>query len=527
MAKMIPLKTEQDYQTALDNMTAGQRAFVEAMLNPDYIPLAVYCREAWRVVEPATPFLPNWHIEAISDHLEAVTFGEIRNLIINIPPRHMKSLTVSVFWPTWTWTFAPATRWLFASYAEALAIRDSLKSRRIIQSEWYQNSWKHVFTLTGDQNQKSRFENSKTGYRLATGVGGIGTGEGGDFIVVDDPHKVKEAESATVREGVLEWWDSTMPTRLNNPKTGAKVIIQQRVHEADLSGHLLEKMKEGGETWELLKIPAEYEPTVSVTGIGFTDPRQEPGELLWENRFDRESIDNLKRSLGSRRAAGQLQQNPAPAEGDIFKRQWWRFWLPAGVNAPPITVRLSDNTIFTCPQMSIPGHLSDILQSWDMTFSDNADNAFVVGQVWARHLADKFLLDQVRDRWGLPATLKAVTSLSEKWPKARLKLVENKANGPAVIQTLRNKVPGMVAINPMGDKVARAEAVAPEAEAGNVYLPHPALFPWVESWILEHTNFPNSAYMDQVDTHSQALARYIADDVRKKGRKTRSHSTKI
>lgn len=476
------------------------------------------------MVEPATEYVPGWHIDAISDHLEAVTRGWIRNLIINIPPRHMKSLQVAVLWPTWAWTWQPALRWLFSSYAEKLAIRDSVKSRRLINSPWYQARWGHVFRLTGDQNEKMRFENNKTGYRIATSVGGSATGEGGDVVVVDDPHKTQEAESETIREGVLQWWDETMSTRLNDPKTGAKVVVMQRVHEQDLTGHVLEKMGQGGESYEHLCLPAEYEPKVYVTSIGFSDPRTEYGELLWPERFDREAINNLKITLGSRAAAGQLQQRPAPAEGDIFKKAWWRFWLPAGVNPPPVRVKLEDGSYFECPQITLPA-LAEQIQSWDMTFSDTKQSAFVVGQVWGRTGADKFLLDQVRDRLDFPRTLKTFQSLTTRHPAAGAKLVENKANGPAVIQTLRNKISGIIAINPQGDKVARAHGVSPQVEAGNVYLPHPAIAPWVYDFIERAAAFPNAAFKDEIDAMTQALARLMASE-RKRQNSGHSHSSR-
>ena len=245
--------------------------------------LREFVRQAWAVVEPATEYVPGWHLDGIVDHLEAVTRGQIRNLLINMPPRHMKSLAVAVFWPCWEWIDHPERRWLFASYAAALSIRDSLKCRRLIESSWYQANWGERFRLTSDQNTKGRFENDKSGYRLATSVAGAATGEGGDRIVVDDPHNVNEAESDTVRHSVLDWWDLVMTTRLNDPKTGARVIVMQRVHDDDLSGHVL---AQGG--YEHLCLPAEYEEGHSIiTSIGWSDPRTVAGELLWARALRR------------------------------------------------------------------------------------------------------------------------------------------------------------------------------------------------------------------------------------------------
>src|SRR5450755_2537710 len=176
-----------------------------------------FVRQAWHVVEPATPFVSSWHIDVICDHLEAVTRGEIRNLLINVPPRHMKSLLVSVFWPAWEWIRWPERRWLFSSYAASLSIRDSLRCRRLIESPWYQSRWADRFALTSDQNTKGRFDNDRSGYRLATSVGGSVTGEGGDRLVCDDPHNVQEAESDSIRKTTTDWFDVVMSTRVNDP----------------------------------------------------------------------------------------------------------------------------------------------------------------------------------------------------------------------------------------------------------------------------------------------------------------------
>lgn len=467
----------------LDLLLVRERARRQrALAGGPSLSLLEYIGEVWPIVEPATAFVSGWHLEAICEHLEAVTRGELRNLVINMPPRHMKSLAVSVFWPTWEWLTHPERRWLFASYALSLSIRDSLKCRRIIEHPRYQARWGHIFHLTSDQNVKARFENNRTGYRIATSVGGAATGEGGDRIVCDDPHAVQEAESEAKRTATLEWWDQVMATRGNDPKTVAKVIVMQRVHEADLSGHVLEQ---GG--YEHLCLPAEYEPRTYVTGIGWSDPRTEAGALLWPERFGATELADLKRALGSYAAAGQLQQRPAPAEGGILKRGWWQFYREP------------------------PAQFDELIQSWDMAFKDTKASAYVVGQVWGRKGADKYLLDQTRDKMDFPTTLQAVRTLSAKWPAAMAKLVEDKANGSAVIATLQHELSGLIAVNPEGGKEARAHAVSPQIEAGNVYLPDPTTAPWVHDFIEECAAFPNGAYADQVDTTTQALLRLAAE----------------
>jgi hypothetical protein len=196
-----------------------------------------FVRQAWPIVESSTPFVPGWHIDAIIDHLETVSRGQIRNLLINVPPRHMKSLLVAVLWPAWEWIRFPERRWLYSSYAASLSIRDSVKCRRLIESPWYRGLWGDRFVLTGDQNTKGRFDNNRSGYRIATSVGGAATGEGGDRIVCDDPNNVNEVESDSVRRATNEWFDVVMSTRVNDdPKTTAKVVVMQRCHEQDLAG---------------------------------------------------------------------------------------------------------------------------------------------------------------------------------------------------------------------------------------------------------------------------------------------------
>lgn len=458
-----------------------------------------FAEQAWPILEPSTRFIPGWHLDAISEHLQAVTAGQIRNLLINIPPRHMKSLSVAVFWPAWEWTRNPESRWVFMSYAGKLSLRDSVKCRRLIQSRWYQENWGDKFQLTGDQNAKERFENNQTGYRLASSVGGLGTGEGGNRIVCDDPHSVSEAESDISRQGVLDWWDQTMSSRLDNPKTDTKVIVMQRVHEADLSGHVL---AQGG--YEHLCLPAEYEGSKRSTSIGWRDPRLKSGELLWPDRFGLSEVEALKRSMGSYAAAGQLQQRPAPAEGGILKRHWWRYWQPLGMKLPPVMVRFPDGELRGIAPVTLPEGLEEI-QSWDCAFKDLRTSDYVAGGVWGRRIADKFLLTQVRERMDCPATVKAVRDLSRDWPGTKAKLVEDKANGPAVIQMLQHEVAGLIAVNPEGGKEARAQAVSPEIESGNVYLPHPHVAPWVTAFIEECAAFPNGAHDDQVDQMTQAL----------------------
>ncbi len=478
-----------------------------------------FIRQAWKLIEPGRRLAWNWHIDAIADHLTAVSKGQIRKLIINVPRRHMKSLAVSVFWPAWQWTTKPETRWLFASHSLSLCVRDSRHCRQIVESAWYQSLWGKQFTLTSDQNQKTYFENDKQGFRLCRSVGASAIGQGGDIVVADDPHDPEEVQSEVQRLSVLNWWDGVMASSVTDPDKSAHVLIMQRVHHGDLAGHLL---AQGG--YEHLCLPSEFIPERRcVTSIGFQDPRKERGELLFEKRFKRNYIDDQKIRLGSYKFAGQHQQNPSPQEGGLAKRHWWRFWKYPEMELTPemrqrITFQLADGTFFECPCIDLPmvsvdgnGHrkpqLERQIQSWDMSFKDKETGSYVVGQVIGTKQADRFLMDQVREKIDFSVTLDAVRNLTKKWPEAREKLVEDKANGPAVISALRHEISGIIEVEPQGGKEARAQAVLPGIESGNVYLPHPAIAPWTMDYIEEWAAAPHGDYWDQIDATSQALIR--------------------
>lgn len=461
--------------------------------------LHTFVRLAWPQVEPARSFQDNWHIGAICEHLEAVTRGEVTRLVINVPPGSMKSLSACVFWPAWVWTFRPETKWIYASYSDSLSVRDNLRTRRLVESDWYQNRWGDVFRPNPDEWRATKFSNDRGGMRMATSVAGTVTGEHADVQVVDDPLKPREVTGAgAVSRAALnecwEWWRTTMATRLVEPSRSARVIIMQRLHEDDLAGHVL---REGG--YEHLCLPMEYETAsacrtsvvVQDTGATFADPRCEEGELLWPDRFSAEAVASRKRELGSMGWAAQDQQRPAPAEGAVFKAEWLRYYraLPPG-----------------------PGR---VIQSWDCTFKGTDTSDWVVGQVWKVIGGGYYLVDQVRARMGFSETLAAVRSLSALHPNATRKLVEDKANGPAVIDMLRKDVPGLVAVNPQGGKEARANAVAPLWESGNVYLPDPSIAPWVTGFVDELLAFPSGRHDDQVDAMTQALLQLYRQSVGK------------
>lgn len=494
---------ELEHQYATEEQLAERRAEIQAG------GLRRFVRQAWLILEPRSSFVPNWHIDAICEHLELAFAGEIRRLLINIQPRVAKSTLVSVCAPAWRWTTNPETRFLTASHGRDLALRDAVKSRDLIASAWYQGNWGDVFRLASDQNEKSRYSNNRTGYRLATSVGSGVTGEGGDVLLLDDPNHADDAFSAAARERAKNWYGGTWATRLNDQKTGIKIVIQQRIHEADVTGHILEtegRVEDGGE-WVHLCLPAEYEPahpfvcpreiTLPSGRKAPGDPRVEPGELLWPDHLPAVDLERLKRGMVG--AAGQLQQRPAPAEGAILKRHWWRFYEPE--RWPAVTGTVS---------------------YWDTTWKAKTTSDFVVGVIVGLAGANRYVLRRYRGRWPLVEAAEQIRAsrawLEERMPRLGHTIyVEATANGPEIVAALRDTVPGIAAARVERDKVARAFAVTPSMEAGQVFLPgranadgtgpDPSSPAWVLELVDECAAFPNAAHDDQVDAITGALIR--------------------
>jgi len=453
-----------------------------------------FVKKAWFIVEPATEFVDNWHIKLICEYLEACVRGEVRNLIINIPPRHMKSLLVNVFFPAWVWTFAPEKKFLFSSYAEDIAIRDSVNCRKIIQSDWYRLRWK--MELSSSQNQKSKFENTKSGYRLSIGVGGGATGEGGDFIVVDDPIKAKDAYSDSIRDGVNEWWSNTMSTRLNNPKTGVRIVIMQRLHENDLTGYLLK----GKEKYEHVVLPAEYEGVRYQSSINLNDPRKTDGELLWPDRFGEKELQSLKASLSERGVASQLQQRPSPIAGNIFKREW--FSNRYAIEKPVAT-----------------------FISWDTALSDSENAAYsscVVGQLSSDYRL--FIKEVYRGKLQFPQLKLTVEDFARKYKDTLYGvIIENKVSGISINQTLQQSTEDwlkslIIPFKPTLSKEGRAINCSLWCENQSVVLPPPSeKTEWLFDFENELFNFPNSDYKDQTDAFTQLvhyLENYLAEGMK-------------
>lgn len=464
--------------------------------------LVEFVKMAWPIVEPGTPYVHGWHIEAICEHLEAVTRGEIKRLIINIPPRTCKSTLVSVLWPCWEWTENPEHRYVCSSYSGILSTRDTLRSRRLITSTWYQERWGDRVTLSKDQQQKTRFENTATGSRIASSVGGTMTGEGGSRLILDDPHAALEAQSDTIREGVLDWFSSTISTRLNNPKTDAIVLVMQRLHDQDLTGFLLSQKLD----YEHLCLPMEYDGQRSKTSLGFKDPRTQKGELLWPEQFGAEQVAGLKKALGIYGASGQLQQDPSPAEGGIIKTKFIKLW-PSESRLPAFKF---------------------ILQSYDGAFTEETRNdpsgLLVLGIFEHKEKNYVMLLDAWEERLEYPELRRKAKEeygsfYGEEYGgqrKTDCVLIEDKGSGTSLRQDLQRSGVPCRPYNPgKASKEMRAHLIAPLIEAGLFYVmesPNNKGKPvtWAEWAFKEWKLFPNAKHDEAVDTLTQGLI-YLRD----------------
>ena len=450
---------------------------------------------AWPALEPATKYIHNWHIDAICEHLQAITRGQITRLIINLPFRLLKSSLVSQSWPVWEWLNVPSTQWLTASAVKELAVRDAVNSRRIIESPAFQECYGHLFQMTTDQNVKSHYENTARGTRYVTSTDSAAIGFGGNRILVDDPLTAKGADSQIARDGSWEWFKGTISTRFNNPAQDAAVVVHQRLHKEDLTGHLLEEQPG---MWEHLVLPMNYETKRTIflcgrqqevdtdtisTATGFVDPRRTEGELLFPERLPAEAVAALKVSLGKYHVDAQLQQRPASRGGVIFARGNWRFY-------------------------KVLPELDEKIISVDCSFKDLKHSDYVALQVWGRKGAEKFLIKRIREQLSFSATVLALRALVAQHPTCVAKLIEDKANGSAIIDTVRKEIAGIIPIEPEGGKVARAFAVQPEHEAGNLWLPDPSIDPEIETFISETASFPNVAHDDETDCFTQAINWY-------------------
>lgn len=427
-----------------------------------------------------------WVHEEICNKLDAffdaVQRRESPRLMLCVPPRHGKSEIASRRFPAYCLGKNPDLSIIATAHTASLATRNNRDVQRIIDTEQYRNifpdtslfgkSVRSVAKGTYLRNSDIFEIVDHDGVYKSAGIGGGITGMGGDILIVDDVFKDRaEADSPTIRNKVWDWYTSTLYTRL--APGGGIIIILTRWHVDDICGRILEADKDAHK-WEVIEYPAIAE---------HDEKHRRQGEALHPARYNLEYLLETKRAVGSRDWEALFQQHPTVEGGTVFKKEWFKYYT------------------------TLPKSFDTMLTSWDMTFKDTDTSDFVVGQVWGRKGADCYLIDQVRGRWSFTETVNKFVMLTNKYPQALHKLIEDKANGPAVIDVLKHRVQGITPIEPDGGKVARAYAVTPMFEAGNVYLPNPAIAPWIGDYITELSSFPVVAHDDQVDATTQALRR--------------------
>jgi predicted phage terminase large subunit-like protein len=464
-----------------------------------------FIEPAWRVLKPEEKFKANWHIDAICDHLQAVTRKDIQRLQIWIPRGMMKSLTVSVLWPAWEWTTDPWLRYWTASYDLGLAKKHAGDSLYVMRSAWYQARWGHRFQFT--KTMVGDFENNKGGTRLATAPNSAALGRHGHRILIDDPidWQAADATSRLVLDATNTWYDATAQGSKADPSQAAEVIIMQRLHEDDLAAHA---HRQQPEEWTVLCLPERYE-----TGHPFAwraDPRSED-DLLWPEYRPQKESDRMRASLGAHKASGQMQQRPSAREGELLKRYWWRFYDPR---------------LFTDGRMEKRRpRFTTVVQSIDTPQKDKQTSDQIAIQAWGVARGDRYLLDlrvgKMNYAQARRALLEQAAYVRKQWRHAAHHvLIENAGYGVELIEELKRELTGIHKLSRAkeGDKELRAEAAAADLEGGNCFLPgyrmgtdelsmpDEARTPAdVLGFIDECAMFPNGRYDDQVDAWSTAM----------------------
>lgn len=468
-----------------------------------------FFKQAWHVIEGNHELIPEWHLEIIAEHLEAIYYRKIKNLLVNIPPRTCKTSLISIAFPAWVWLHNPMEKFLCASCSNHLSLEIADKSRLLIESAWYQDNWGKLFKLRRDQNSKGYFANDKTGCRISTSVGSHIVGRGGSIQITDDPN-TPGGESELIRDSVNNWWSSRWFNRLNDIKNDRRILVQQRTDEKDISGVILSN---NDDEWYKLILPMEYESqrtisTIPLFGskIPWKDPRKIDGELL-SKRLTQKEIKKLKKELGSYQYAGQYQQRPAPLEGGLIKKQWFKLYKHKEL-----------------PQLEY------IIQSWDTALTANDNSNYSACTTWGVYLdrndnQNVILLSCWRDKLEYPELRERVQRLAKDYRDVGnvklsindkyipdLILIEAKASGDPLIQDLnragiytRPFIP-----NKHGDKIQRVKLITALIECGIVWVPCDInniekIDDFADEFLTTISYFPNVSSRDYVDSMTQAL----------------------
>lgn len=453
--------------------------------------LSDFIQQAWPVIEPGTEYLHNWHVDAICEYLQAVDAGQVTRLLINMPPRYMKSIAVSVMWPAWSWINNPESRWLFASYAGNLSTQHSVDRRTIIQSDWYQERWANKYQLTSDQNVKTEYQNDRQGRMFATSFGGVATGKGGDRIVIDDPHDPKGAESDVQRDSTVATFKRKLSTRLNDKKKGAIVVVMQRLHEKDVSATCIE------EGYTHLCLPCEDSPDKVISTPSGKEFTRDVSGILWPEREGPREIAQAKIQLGPYGYAGQYQQRPAPAGGGRFKRDWFRYYKTDG----EFYKLLRRDGSFKVVRISDCDRFATMDPAGTEKERDNKPCYTVIG-VWdvtPNH--EMIKVEHVREMMETPEVVDKGIEIVRRFDCPWLG-VEKDGIGLGVVQNIRRRGVTVRAIKAKGSKQARSETAEIRMAAGMIFFPVSA--PWLFDLETELMSFPKGEYVDQVDELAHA-----------------------
>jgi predicted phage terminase large subunit-like protein len=480
--------------------------------------LRKFVKTAWPLIDPK-PFVNAWHIDAICDHLAYVLMGDIRNLMINIPPRMTKSSVISVAFPAWVWCDQPDIQFLAASYASDLAEADALKSRQLIESKWYQERYGHEFALLADMNKVNSFGNTMGGYRKTISVGSKTTGMGGDIKILDDPHNATEVESDAYRKAAINWHDNAWKSRNNDPNKVRNIYVGQRTHDGDMFGHVLAAE---AKRWVHLNLPMEYDGarkcvTHRNKGKGpegeplFRDPRETPNSLLCPARFDADTATATKDSTPTRTWNAQYQQQPEGAGGVILKRGWWRKWGWPDWHPE-----------YRKTERPLP-EIVAMLQVYDTAFEQGEQDSFCVRTTWGMFEYQELVKNPGGKAVGQgPVKMHAMLLEKKKWKPSYAEmreeaidankiwepdrvLIEKKASGHSLIKELRAAKPSVPVkgIKVLGDLVYRAHMSSLPLEKGHIWYIERA---WAKDLIEECAKFPNVDFNDQVSSTVMALA---------------------
>ena len=429
----------------------------------------------------------------ICDRLQEIIDGKQKHLILELPPQHGKSMTVTETFPAYFLMRNPEKKVMVTSYAEDMYTRFAKKNRMHF-TDWANR----LFGLHVGKNTSNDFDIAKhDGEAYFTSINGGGTGRPADLLIIDDPIKnAKEARSKTVKDGIWDEWTTTFSTRLQ--KDSSVIVIMTRWQTDDLAGRLIEA---NDYDWEEIKFPAiAYDlPSDQTDTIG-----RHNGEALNPQLHPIKDLLKQKRNIGTQKFMALYQQSPTIEGGNIFKRNWVKYYVPD--RETMVRLHLTEKDVKIRPRLN---HMEETVQAWDATFKSGANDDFVAGQTWARYKAEMYLLPHwCHKRLSFTETLDAIRNMSKLYPQATVKLVEDKANGPAIIDTLKQEISGIMPVSPGADsKEARAASVSPVWEAGQVYVPHPLWHPEIEDWLEEILNFPNAPHDDNVDSMVYGIRR--------------------